>query len=77
MDSKEKKIVYKEVSKHHAANASEWLGALLRYLWFRGKRKFETFYNSEEYVRNAWIGTVLQIVILLGLFIGLLAWVGG
>lgn len=77
MDPKEKKIWYKEVSKHHAANASEWLGAILRYLWHRGKRKFDTFYNSEEYVRNAWIGTVLQIIVIVGLFMGFLAWIGG
>ena len=71
MNSEEKKILYNEASKHIGINIAEWLGAMLRYGCSFGKRDFKTLYNAEEFVKNAWIGTVFQILMFV-LFFALL-----
>jgi len=69
MSPEEKKEYYKEVSKHSAANISEWFGAIFRYGLYFGKRKFNTIYNAQEYRKNAIIGNLLQIVLLISLIV--------
>ena len=69
MSPEEKKEYYKEVSKHSAANLSEWFGAIFRYGLHFGKRKFNTFYNAQEYRKNAIIGNIIQMVLIISLIV--------
>ncbi len=56
-------------------NSSEWFGAIIRYFWHLGKRKFNTFYNQKELKKNAIIGTVFKIVLFIT-FIFFLYYIG-
>ncbi len=49
----------------HELNSSEWFGAIIRYSWYLGRRKFNTFYISREAKKNVTIGWWFKIVILL------------
>ena len=69
MSPEEKSEYYKEVSKHNAANTSEWIGAIFRYGLGFGKRKFNTLYTAQEYRKNAVIGNLLQIVIIIAVIV--------
>ncbi|HRW45274.1 MAG TPA: hypothetical protein P5343_10830 [Flavobacteriaceae bacterium] len=52
-------------------HSSEWFGAILRYFWYFGKRKFNTFYNQKELKKNARIGWLFKvIVVVLLLYLG-------
>jgi len=73
MSPEEKNKYYEEVSKHNAANIAEWLGAILRYCLFFGKRKFTTLYNAQEYRKNAIIGNLIQLIVLIAL-VGTAIW---
>ena len=48
-------------------NSSEWFGAIIRYLWHFGRREFNSFYNQKELKKNALIGYLFKIVLLIGL----------
>jgi hypothetical protein len=52
----------------NSLNTSEWFGAIIRYLGFFGKRKFNTFYNQKVLWKNAVIGNIFQIILLLSFF---------
>jgi len=45
-------------------NTSEWFGAIIRYFWYFGRRKFGTFYNPKELFKNALVGWLFQIIVL-------------
>lgn len=49
-------------------NTSEWLGAILKYFVSFGKRKFNSFYNQKELKKNAIIGNLFQIILLISFF---------
>ncbi|WP_425236394.1 hypothetical protein [Ulvibacterium sp.] len=49
----------------HELNSSEWFGAIIRYSWHLGRRKFNGFYTSGEAKKNATIGWWFKIVLLL------------
>ncbi len=51
-------------SADNSMNTSEWFGAIIRYATHLGKRKFNTFYNQKELTKNAVIGTVFQVSVL-------------
>ena len=46
-------------------NSSEWCGAIIRYFWYLGKRKFNTFYNQKELKKNALIGWLFKVLLVL------------
>lgn len=48
----------------HELNATEWFGAIIRYSWHLGRRKFNTFYNAKELKKNVQIGWLFQIVVI-------------
>ena len=74
MNPEEKNKYYREVSKHNAANVAEWFGAIFRYFLHFGNRKFNTLYNAQEYRKNAIIGSLLQLIVLIAL-VGTAIWV--
>ncbi|GHC63224.1 hypothetical protein SAMN05421855_1078 [Ulvibacter litoralis] len=49
-------------------NTSEWFGALLRYFASFGKKSFNSFYNQRELKKNAIIGNLFQIVLVVLFF---------
>ena len=49
-------------------NTSEWFGAIIRYGLHFGKRKFNTFYNQKELKKNAIVGYVFQLSLLVLVF---------
>ncbi|WP_425237407.1 hypothetical protein [Ulvibacterium sp.] len=52
-------------------NSSEWFGAIIRYFWHLGRRKFDSFYNPKELKKNAIIGWLFKmIVIFILIYIG-------
>lgn len=44
---------------------SEWFGAIIRYFWYLGRRKFDTFYNPKELKTNVAIGWSIKVVLVL------------
>ena len=44
-------------------NVSEWLGAIIRYLFRLGRRNFERIYTNEERRKNIILGTIFKIII--------------
>lgn len=48
-------------------NSSEWFGAIIRYFFHLGKKRFNTFYNERELKKNALVGYAFKIVLLIGL----------
>ncbi|WP_299532894.1 hypothetical protein [Ulvibacterium sp.] len=52
----------------HERNATEWFGAIIRYLWHLGQRKFDTFYNVKQLKKNSRIGWLFQIVVIVIIF---------
>lgn len=50
-------------------NSSEWFGAIIRYFFHLGKKKFNTFYNERELKKNALVGYAFKIVFLIGLVV--------
>lgn len=52
-------------------SSSEWFGAIIRYFWHLGRRKFDSFYNQKELKKNAIIGLLFKmIVIFILIYIG-------
>ena len=51
-------------------NSSEWLGAILRYIWHLGKRNFNSFYSQKELIKNKRVGRWFKafLIIILILF---------
>ncbi|MDO5981733.1 hypothetical protein [Flavivirga spongiicola] len=49
-------------------NTSEWFGAMLRFFGSFGKRKFNSFYNQRELKKNAIIGNLFQITLMILFF---------
>lgn len=48
-------------------NTSEWFGAIIRYLLKFGRKKFNTFYNENELKKNAFVGYIFKILLLIAL----------
>lgn len=46
-------------------NSSEWFGAIIRYFWHLGRKKFDAFYNPKELKKNAIIGWLFKMVLIL------------
>ncbi|WP_299679689.1 hypothetical protein [uncultured Dokdonia sp.] len=46
-------------------NTSEWFGAIIRYFWNLGRKKFGTFYNQNELKKNAIIGWLFQLILII------------
>ncbi|SHJ28256.1 hypothetical protein [Aquimarina spongiae] len=46
-------------------NSSEWIGAILRYFWHLRRKKFDTIYNPKQLKKNAIIGWLFKMTILL------------
>ncbi|RKN81524.1 hypothetical protein [Ulvibacterium marinum] len=75
-DSKERKAEkIEELNWQNEAdselNSSEWFGAIIRYFWHLGRRKFDSFYNQKELKKNAIIGWLFKmIVIFILIYIG-------
>ena len=66
---RDQNLEYLEASQNVSINAAEWLGALVRYAWYLGKRPFNSIYGPNDLWLNVRIGSLLQIV----LFIGVIA----
>jgi len=47
-------------------NTSEWFGAIIRYFWHFGRKKFKSFYIRKESKKNILIGYLFKIFILIG-----------
>lgn len=54
-------------------NSSEWFGAILRYFWHLGRTPFNIFYSPSNLKKNALLGWLFKIMILI-LFIILVAY---
>ncbi|TCI90770.1 hypothetical protein [Tenacibaculum sp. M341] len=46
----------------NALGTSEWFGAIIRYLFFLGKRKFNTIYNEKDFWKNVIVGYIFKVV---------------
>ena len=46
-------------------NSSEWFGAIIRYFWHLGRKKFDTFYNPKELRKNAIIGWMFKMILVI------------
>jgi hypothetical protein len=44
---------------------SEWFGAIIRYFWNLGRKKFNDFYSPKESKKNALIGWLFKVIIFL------------
>ncbi|SRX75928.1 hypothetical protein [Aequorivita antarctica] len=55
----------------NALNTSEWFGAILRYGFYFGKRKFNTFYNQKQLKKNALVGYLFQLILIVLFFYAL------
>jgi len=53
---------------NNALNTSEWFGALLRYFFYLGRRPLNTLYNQQQLKKNALLGTIFQICLIILLF---------
>ncbi|NGX85116.1 hypothetical protein [Aequorivita sp. KMM 9714] len=42
-------------------NSSEWFGAIIRYFFHLGKKKFNTFYNERELKKPLWLVIHLKL----------------
>jgi len=47
-------------------HTSEWLGAIIRYLFFLGRKKFDSFYTEKQLLLNALIGWLFKLILLFG-----------
>lgn len=50
-------------------NTSEWFGAIIRYFWCFGRKKFNVFYNQEQLKKNVLVGYIFKILLLIGLVV--------
>lgn len=52
-------------------HTSEWLGAIIRYLFFLGYRDFKYYYNStkRQYRLNVFVGWLFKLILFIGFFI--------
>lgn len=46
-------------------NSSEWLGALVSYFYYLGRRSFNTFYKPKRAKKNIRIGWLIKLTFLL------------
>ncbi len=49
----------------NSLNSSEWFGAIIRYLWHLGKKDFNSFYNPKQLKKNALVGYIFKIIMVL------------
>ncbi|OUR99400.1 hypothetical protein A9Q86_12590 [Flavobacteriales bacterium 33_180_T64] len=47
---------------------SEWMGAIVRYFFFLGTKKFDTLYKENQIWKNALVGWLFKVILLLGVF---------
>ena len=52
-----------ESETNHHAHSSEWIGAIVSYLIFFGKKDFNHLYVSKERNKNSFIGTLVKLII--------------
>lgn len=64
-ESKEDKGFKIMTQAEHELNATEWFGAIIRYSWYLGRKKFDTFYDAKQLKKNAQIGWFFQILVIL------------
>ena len=60
-------LEYLEASQNVSINTAEWLGALVRYFWYLGKRPFKSVYAPKDLWLNVRIGNLLQKVLILAI----------
>lgn len=58
-----------QTSADSGLNASEWFGAIIRYLMSFGNGKFDDFYNQKEIKKNVLVGYLFTLVLLIILII--------
>lgn len=44
----EQERIYWQTVADYELNSSEWFGAIIRYFWHLGRKKFNTFYNPAQ-----------------------------
>ena len=44
---------------------SEWFGAIIRYFWNLGRKKFNELYTPKEMKKNALIGWLFKVIFIL------------
>jgi hypothetical protein len=49
-------------------NQSAFVGAMIRYCWYLGRRKMSEFEHPKERFKNAFVSSILGIVLLIGIF---------
>ena len=49
-------------------NHSAFVGAMIRYCWYLGRRKMSEFEQPKERFKNAFVSSILGIVLLIGIF---------
>lgn len=67
MADERKEDIYNQSHIDRKRNSSEWLGAILRYFSFLGKRKFDEIYIEKELKKNVKIGSVFKITLILAI----------
>ena len=45
---------------------SIWFGAIIRYTFFLGQKKFEIFYNEKNVTKNAIVGWLFKMILIFG-----------
>lgn len=46
-------------------HTSEWFGAIIRYFWNLGRKKFNDIYTPKEFKKNVIIGWLFKVVVVL------------
>ncbi|MCK8521560.1 hypothetical protein M0D21_08270 [Aquimarina sp. D1M17] len=64
----EQERIYWQTAADNELNSSEWFGAIIRYFWHLGRKKFNTFYNPAQLKKNAIIGNLAKILLMLAFF---------
>ncbi|GAA4275867.1 hypothetical protein [Aquimarina mytili] len=49
----------------NSLNSSEWFGAIIRYLCHLGKKDFNSFYTPKQLKKNALVGYIFKIIMVL------------
>jgi len=74
MTDEEKKI-YEDRHHHQLSDGHEFrlsqsafVGALIRYCWYFGKRKMNELNHPKERLKNAYLANILLVLLLIGVF---------
>ncbi len=52
-------------------NSSEWFGAVIRYLWYLGRRRFSTLYTPDQIRVNALVGWLFKVFLVVAVVLWL------